>query len=174
MSPDDLVSIARIVRPHGTKGEVIAELETDFPERFSNVKSVYLCSTTSSSQVTKTLLESFWFHKGRVILKFAGYNNRSSAETLRSYRVKIPKEELVNLPEDTYYEFELIGCKVLKEDKSYIGEVIALMPTGSVPNLVVKGSDREYLIPFASAICIEVDISAKLIVISPPEGLLSL
>lgn len=173
---DQLVTIARIVRPQGIKGEVIADLETDFPERFADLDRVYLCSEKAS--VTEVGLEGFWFHKGRVVLKFEGYDTRNAAESLRNYSVKIAEDELVELPEDTYYEFELIGCKVFRVEAGrevIIGVVEALMPTGSVPNLVVRGEGgREYLIPFANAICPEVDTASKRIFITPPEGLLAL
>ncbi len=176
IEPEQLVTIARIVRPQGIKGEVIAELETDFPERFADLDKVYLCSEKGS--VTEVSLEDFWFHKGRVVLKFEGYDTRNTAETLRNYKVKIDEAELVELPEDTYYEFDLIGCRVVRVEAGrevFIGTVEALMPTGSVPNLIVLGeSGREYLIPFANSICPEVDTSSKRIVITPPEGLLAL
>lgn len=176
IEPSQLVTIARIVRPQGIRGEVIADLETDFPERFADLDTVYLCSEKGS--VTEVGLEDFWFHKGRVVLKLEGYDSRNAAEALRNYTIRIDEDALVELPEDTYYEFDLIGCSVLRVDAGReipVGVVEGLMPTGSVPNLIVRGKEgREYLIPFANAICREVDTSNKRILITPPEGLLAL
>ena len=79
---------------------------------------------------------------------------------------------MVELEADEYFDWELMGCKVETLDGEHIGNVSELMRTGGTELLVVEGEAKEFLIPFANAICVEVDIENKLIKIDPPEGLL--
>ncbi|MBL8148479.1 MAG: 16S rRNA processing protein RimM [Blastocatellia bacterium] len=170
---EELISVANIVRPQGIRGEVVAEIVTDFPERFEVLDSVYLCSKGVPLQ--RAELEGFWFHKGRIVLKFSSIDTRDQAEALRGFSVKIPRSSLVELPSDTYFEFDLIGCKVETLSGNTLGKVREIMPTGAAPLLVVESEEgKEILLPFADAICPTVDIASKLIVVKPPEGLLDL
>jgi 16S rRNA processing protein RimM len=105
-------------------------------------------------------------------LKFEGYDTVESGETLRNIEICIPEAEVVDLDEDEYFDWQLTGCKVETMDGTTIGEVKELMRTGGTELLVVQGETKEYLIPFAEAICVEVDIENELIRIDPPEGLL--
>jgi 16S rRNA processing protein RimM len=118
------------------------------------------------------IIERFWFQKDRVILKFDGFDNVDAAEPLRDIDICIPEAEAVKLDQDEFYDWELAGCKVETVDGISIGEVKELMRTGGTELLVVGSESKEYLIPFAEAICVEVDIENKLIRIDPPEGLL--
>src|SRR5262250_1121785 len=100
---DDLISVARIARPQGHRGEVIADLLTDFPERFARLDSVY--AKRADGRFLLLNLENSRLHKGRVALKFAGCDSVSAAEELRGASVMVPRDQLVELPEDTYYDF---------------------------------------------------------------------
>lgn len=167
----DLITIAYIARPQGLKGEVIATLETDFPERFADLESVFLLFP--NGKIIESPLEDYWLHKDRIVLKFPDINDRNAAETLREVTVKIPSSELVELPEEHYYEFDLIGCQVITNTGLELGIVKELMYTGPAPLLVIKGT-QEYLIPLAEEICYEIDIKQKKILVNPPQGLLEL
>lgn len=167
---EDLVAIANIVRTRGLKGEVVAEVLTDFPERFELLDTVIAIRPDGERAELK--IEKFWFQKGRVILKFAGHDTVESGETLRGVEICVPESDAVELEDDEYFDWQLAGCKVESTDGSHIGEVRELMRTGGTELLVVQGEAKEYLIPFAEAICVEVDIENKLIKIDPPEGLL--
>lgn len=167
----NLVTIACISRPQGLKGEVIARLETDFPERFDKLKNVFL--VFPNGKIEETFLENHWFHKGQVVLKFSLISDRNDAETLRNALVKIPESDLIELPKDHYYEFDLVGCQITTINGLEIGKVQELMYTGPAPLLIVRGT-KEYLIPLAEEICYEINIKEKKILINPPEGLLEL
>lgn len=166
----DLVAIARIVKPRGLRGEVVAEILTDFPERFEGLEAVTAVMPDAGLRELK--IEEHWFQSGRVVLKFAGVDTIELGETLRNAEICIPQSEAVELDEDEYYDFELVGCQVETLDGAEIGIVREIMRNGGTEILVVDGSEKEYLIPFANAICVEVDIENKLIRIDPPEGLL--
>jgi 16S rRNA processing protein RimM len=166
----DLVVVARIVRTRGLKGEVVAEILTDFPERFELLDTVTAVKETGEELDLK--IEKFWFQNGRVILKFAGYDSIESGETLRNAEICVPESEVVELDKGEYFDWQLVGCQVVTITNEQIGEVRELMRTGGTDLLVVQGEAKEYLIPFANAICVEVDIENKLIRIDPPDGLL--
>ena len=165
----DLVAIARIVKPRGLKGEVVAELLTDFPERFDGLENV--TAVRESGERAELKIEDHWFQKDRIVLKFAGFDTIESAETLRGVEICIPEDELVALADDEYYDWQLAGCSVETIDGKEIGTVRELMRTGGSELLVVDG-EKEFLIPFATVICVEVDIENKLVRIDPPDGLL--
>jgi 16S rRNA processing protein RimM len=176
--PSRFLAVARITRPQGRRGEVIAELASDFPDRFSALKSVYL--ENDGQAPSPVLLEDTWKHKGRIVLKFAGVNTIEAASRLRGRHVLIPFQDRTPLPEDSYYWSELVGCRVVltaDQRRDQLGTVTGVEPTGGVTLLHVApnaSGKNELLIPFARAICKRIDPEAKTIEIDPPEDLLTL
>lgn len=165
-----LVAVAKIVRPRGLKGEVVAEILTDFPERFETLEIV--TTVRPGGGRSKLTIEKFWFQNDRVILKFAGYDSVESGETLRDTEICVPESEAVALDDGEYFDWELAGCRVETVGGEPIGEVREMMRTGGTELLVIDGEIKEYLIPFAKSICVEVDVENKLIKVDPPDGLL--
>lgn len=166
----ELVAIANIVRTRGLKGEVVADVLTDFPERFELLDVV--TAVRESGERFELKIEKFWFQSGRVIFKFANYDSIESGEKLRNVEICVSESDAVELKDDEFFEWQLAGCAVETVDGTPIGKVRELMRTGGTELLVVQGETKEYLIPFATAICVEVDIENKLIKVDPPEGLL--
>lgn len=168
----ELVIIARAVRPRGLKGEIVAELLTDFPDRFEDVDELVLVSPRGER--TTKRLEDYWFQNDRVVLKLADYNDVDAAKELVGFKFAVPESERVLLPADHYYDWELEGCTV-KVGAETIGTVKSVLKTGGTEILVVADeSDKERLIPFADSIVVKVDAAQKTIVVDPPEGLLDL
>ncbi len=169
---DDLIVIARAVRTHGLKGEVVAELLTDFPERFQDVHELIVVSPAGERKPGE--LEDYWFQKNRVVLKLADYDDVDQAKELIGSDFAVLESERVPLDQDEYYDWELEGCTVKVGDES-IGEVSSVLRTGGAEILVVSDqSGKEQLVPLATPIVVEVNVAAKTIVIDPPEGLLEL
>ena len=168
----ELVVIARAVRARGLKGEIVADLLTDFPERFEDLEELVLVSPAGDRTVVE--LEDYWFQNDRVILKLADYNDVDAAKQLVGCEFAVPEQDRVPLPEDHYYDWELEGCEV-KVGSEVIGKVTSVLRTGGAEILVItdeKGSER--LVPLADSIVVEIDRAAKTIVVDPPEGLLEL
>lgn len=165
----DLVAVARIAKPRGLKGELVADILTDFPERFDGLKTVIAVMPDESRR--ELTLENHWFQSGRMVLKFVGINSIEDGETLRNAEICVPESDAVQLDEGEYFDWQLAGCRVVTVGGDEIGKVRELMRTGATEILVVDG-EKEYLIPFAEAICTEVDIENGVILIDPPEGLL--
>lgn len=167
---EELVAVARIVRTRALKGEVVAEMLTDFPERFDGLKVV--TAVRPGGEQSELIIEKFWFQNGRVILKFAGYDSIESSETLRDVEICVAESAAVELQMDEYFDWQLTGCTIETLQGETLGQVSGLMRTGGTELLTVEGMDKDYLIPFATSICVEVDIDGKRIVVDPPEGLL--
>lgn len=167
---DDLVAIAKIVKARGLRGELSADLLTDFPERFDDLERVYAVGNDGKS--TELKLEKFWFQNDRIILKFAGFDTIETAETLRGCEICVPESEAVELDEGEFFDWELIDCTIETVEGEKIGRVKEVMRTGGTEILVVAGAEKEFLIPFAETICTEIDVENKLIRVDAPEGLL--
>ncbi len=169
---DDLVVIARAVRTHGLKGEIVAELLTDFPERFEELEELILVSPSGDRKMVQ--LEDHWFQKDRVVLKLADCDHVDSAKQLVGHDFAVEESDRVPLEEDEFYDWELEGCTVKVGEKS-IGQVRSVMRTGGAEILVIADeAGNEHLVPLAASIVVEIDPAAKSIVVDPPEGLLEL
>ena len=167
---NDLVTIARVARPHGIRGEVTADILTDFPERFEGLEVV--TARLANAGRAELKIERFRFHQGRLMLKFSGISTIEAAEQLRNAEICIDEADAVELEADEYFDWELAGCRVVTLAGEELGSVAEVMRTGGTEILVIRGGEKEFLVPFAEAICVEVDIENKRIVVDPPEGLL--
>jgi len=167
---EDLVAIARIVKPRGLRGESVADVLTDFPERFDGLERV--TAVMPKGERLDLKIEDSWFQKNRIVIKFEGYDSVEAAETLRNADICIAESEAVELETDEFFDWELTGCRVETINGENVGTVREVMRTGGTEILVVAGDEKEFLIPFAETICVEVDVDKKLIKIDPPEGLL--
>ena len=170
------VTIARILRPHGRRGEVAAEILTDFPERLKTLRSVALWDGRSAPR--RVEVRSCWLSQsrgGQAIFHFEGFDSISDAEKLVGLEVQIPLSERVKLPSGSYYVTDLVGCEVRERDGAKIGTVRDVQFTGEdvagAPILVLDSPRGEVLIPLAKEICVHVDIGARIIEVILPEGL---
>ncbi|HLA10246.1 MAG TPA: ribosome maturation factor RimM [Pyrinomonadaceae bacterium] len=172
-TPEPLVAVARVVKKRGLKGELVAELLTDFPQRFERT-SKFVGVGPNEKRVALEL-EGHWFQKGRIVLKFKGYDSVESAAALIGYELAIPESERMPLDEGSFYDWELQGCIVKTSSGNRIGHVTGVLRTGGVELLVVEGEGRtEHLIPMVNSIVLNVDLGEREIFVDPPEGLLDL
>ena len=170
---DDLIVVAHLVKTRGLRGELVAYLLTDFPDRFEKLES--LIGVAPDKAQRSLQIEEQWFHGERLVLKFVGFDRIEEAQELVGYDLAVPATERIELPQDSFYEWELAGCRVETISGEYVGEVKAIMHTGGVELLsVVDAGGRDRLIPMAGDICVSIDVEKKLIRIDPPEGLLEL
>jgi 16S rRNA processing protein RimM len=167
---EDLVAIAKISKTRGLRGEVVAEVLTDFPERFEGLEEVI--GTLPGGKRLDLKIEGYFFQKGRIVLKFAGYDSIEEGENLRNAEISVPESEAVELETDEFYDWQLEACKVETICGETVGTVKELLRTGGTEVLIVSGPEKDFMIPFAESICVDVDVESKLIRIDPPEGLL--
>lgn len=165
------VTIARVARTQGRLGEVAAALLTDFPERFAVRKRLLALGAKGTRR--ELLLEDHWFHKGQVVLKFAGVDSISQAEELIGCEIQVPESERAELEADTFYVSDLTGCTVDDSGRE-IGKIEDVQfGSGEAPLLVVRGA-KEYLVPFASEYLVELDLKGRRISMKLPPGMLEL
>ena len=191
------VWLARIRRPQGRKGEVFAEILTDFPEKFAQRRQLWLLHDSvpeprphhsagsgaggppASHPPHSFQLTNHWLHKGGVVLHFAGVDSISAAESLAGLIVAIPREERAVLAEDEVYIGDLIGCALVDGAKAdapaMVGEIENVeRGAGPVPILIVRGTSGEVLIPFAKSYLRRIDLDARRVEMALPEGLTDL
>jgi len=166
----DLVGIARITKTRGLRGEVVADILTGFPDRFDNLEDVF--GLDDSDKVLELKLEKHWFQNERVVLKFVGFDSIETAESLKNTTICVSLDEVVELGEEEYFDWDLVGCRAIDLEGMELGVVKGVLRAGENENLIVQGKEKEHLIPFVKAICIKVDIENKVISVDPPEGLL--
>jgi 16S rRNA processing protein RimM len=172
------VSLARIRRTQGRKGEVFADILTDFPEKFADRRRLWLLAEAASGAPREVELVAHWLHKGGIVLHFSGVDSISAAETLSSLIVAIPLAERAALSDDEVYIADLIGCTlfdVAGEAPVRVGEIEDVdRSAGPVALLVVSGSTGEVLIPFAKSYLRNLNLAAKRVEMALPEGLTNL
>jgi len=175
LSDQDFITIARIVRAQGRHGEVVAEILTDFPERFSARKQVVLASESNAGR-REVELERSWPHKGKIVLKFRGVDSIEAAQSLAGCEVQILKSERADLEAGAFYAGDLIGCALWdhsSEPPRDIGMVEMLeWGAGSAPLLNVRRGAEQFQIPFAEEYIVRVNPGAKRIDVKLPAGLL--
>jgi 16S rRNA processing protein RimM len=185
--PAAWVWLARIRRPQGRKGEVFAEILTDFPEKFAERRQVWLLAADVSAaaaarpdaQTPRPVeLANHWLHKGGVVLHFGGVDSISDAEKLAALVVAIPQKERAELSEDAVYVSDLVGCTLVDvagAEEVAVGEIETVDRSGgAAPLLVVRGAKGEVLVPFAKGYLRKIDLEAKRVEMALPEGLIVL
>jgi 16S rRNA processing protein RimM len=168
--------LARLVRPQGRRGEVLADVLTDFPDRFADRRRLFLVSSeTSLSVVREAALENHWLHKGRVVLKFAGIDSINDADKLRGLLVAIPASERAALSGDSVYIGDLIGCEVIDVHATAKNVGVVVDVDSEAGLLLVKTPNGEEVqIPFAKAYLVTMDLAGKRIEMRLPAGLLDI
>jgi 16S rRNA processing protein RimM len=167
---NELVTVAQVVKPQGRKGEVVAKPLSDRPDRFTTMREVYVHHASGTVELKS--VTSVWPHKGRLVIKLDGVDTIDQAEALRGADLCVGVEELLTLPDHTYYHHELQGLRVETPSGETLGRVESLWDTGGeAVVLVVRDGETEHLIPFAAPFIEAVEPSSgRLIVRRPSTG----
>lgn len=176
MNWSQMVLVGRVVRPHGLRGQVVIAPETDFgDERFAPGARVFrlqggsvdgLTVTESFPQATRSGGGDRW------VVGFADVNSVDEAEALRGTELRIPEDARMPLGPDEYYLYDLVGCEVRTKAGGTVGRVQAVYTGAGGALLGVDRDGAEVLVPLVKAMCPEIDVAARRIVVDPPEGLL--
>jgi 16S rRNA processing protein RimM len=161
------LTIATVLAPFGLRGELKVRIETDFPERFAQLRRVYLGPDYKPFD-----FQGFRRHKAFGLLKLKGCDSRTEAEALRDCEVQIPTEEAMTLPPGEYYAYQVEGLAVHTEDGEYLGIVEEVLFTGSNAVYVTQGPRGEVLIPVLEEVVLQVDVEAGRMVVRLPPGLM--
>jgi 16S rRNA processing protein RimM len=166
------LAIGQVVGMHGVRGELKVEALTDDPLRFGQLDTVFI--GPDGGNAVAWPVSGYRLHKGRILLKLGGLEDRSTAEAFRGLLVQVPAEESVPLEEDEYYEHEILGLEVWTRAGEYLGRIEEILYTGANEVYVVRDAklDRgEILIPAIGDVVLAVDLEAGRMEIDLMEGL---
>lgn len=166
-----LITIGKVIKPFGVKGEMKIEPMTDFPERFKKLSRVYLVSP-SGKELLFDVRAVRYDASGVPYLLIQGYASPEKAKELNGWFIKVPQEEVVPLPEGSYYHFELIGMDVFDEGGGKLGTIVEVFETGSNDVYVMKRGKEEIYIPATKDVVKQVDRTRKRMVIHVVDGLM--
>jgi 16S rRNA processing protein RimM len=170
LDDENLVAVGRILRERGRIGELTAEIYSSQPGRAEKLKDVVLSLAGLKRPVQ---VERLWYHNGRPVFKFVGIDSISDAQTWRGADLLAPESERASPEPGAYSHADLIGCEIWAPEP--LGTVRGIEDYGSQVLLrVEKTAGGEMLIPFANAICREIDVARKIIRADLPEGLADL
>jgi 16S rRNA processing protein RimM len=172
MAPADALLVGRVARAHGNRGQVIVNLETDFPEERFVVGQPLQVEQHGRS--TERRITSVRFHQRRPIIGFEGVETMDDAEALAGAELKVPASAVAPLAVGIFYHHDLVGCEVRDTSGRSLGIVTRVDGPMERSTLVVDAPGGEVLVPLVAGICMEVDPKAKVIVVNPPEGLIEL
>ena len=180
----ELISIGKIVGTQGNKGEVKVFPLTDFPERFEKLKEVYL------GKGRRAEVEGFRYHKGRIILKFRGFDSLEKAQQLKDETIMLEEKDAVKLPQGSYFVHDIIGLDVFVLEGKYLGKIKEVLSTpgndiyviappasgSSSPEEPESGksgqTEKEILIPATKELVKKIDLEKRRMSISLMKGLI--
>lgn len=162
----DWVTIAILGKPRGNKGEVLALPLSDSPGRLESLERAFLFR--EETDLGEREVEKAWFHEARLVLKFAGINSISEAQTLQGCEVRVPMTERAPLAPGAVFVSDVIGCDLIDQSGKVLGRVTGWEDNG--PQALME-IDSDWLVPFTPGLCKEVDVSGKKITVELPEGL---
>ena len=169
----DRLTVGRIGKPQGLRGEVTVEVRTDAPDvRFADGASLL----TEPAERGPLIVESSREQNGRLMVAFVGVADRSQAELLRNTLLQVDAADVpASQDPDEFHDTQLVGLVAELPDGSRLGEVTEVLhlPQGDVLAVRREGAP-EVLVPFVRAMVPEVDVVGGRVVIDPPEGLLEL
>jgi len=164
--------VGRIARPHGIRGQVIVNPETDFPqERFAAGARLFVMR---GGAIEPFIVTTSRMQQGRPVIGIEGIGDVDAAQQVAGLELRVPVEELVALPEGTFYHHDLVGCVVVTVEGRQVGTVRSVEGDAGNTRLIVQTDTGELLIPLATQICTAIEPADKRIVIAPPQGLLEL
>jgi len=168
----DRIAIAQVDRVRGLIGEVVVTVHADDPSRMSELGNVYLEGAAGGWEEITIL--GFKRLGERAVLRLSGYDTPEKAKSLVGRELFVDRETSTPAPAGRYYAYQLIGLEARLEDGTPVGLVEEVLGQPMQDLLVIRGRSGEFLVPFVPAICTQIDVQARTMVLNPPEGLLDL
>jgi 16S rRNA processing protein RimM len=165
----ETVTVGRVLRPHGVRGEVVVEVLSDVPGRFERGSS--MLGAREGGRAVRLTVAASRDHKSGAVVRFEGHEDRDRAEELRGLWLEVPRAEVPPAPEGTYYHYELLGCRAFSGGED-LGEVVEVREDGGGLLLIVKDGERQVPVPFVREFLREVDVAGARIELDLPPGLI--
>lgn len=168
---EDSVEVGRIHSAHGVRGEVSVEPYSDVAERFApGAELTAVGGRGAPGRSRGVVVRAVRPHRGALLVRFDGVEDRDAAAQLAGATLEVPRAAVPDPPAETWYYFQLVGCRCHDRTQGDLGEVIDVVEDGGGLLLDVRDRERRLLIPFVRALVEEVDPEAKRIVLALPEG----
>lgn len=168
------VTVGRVLRPHGLRGDVVVEVLSDVPERLAPGSRLAAVADTEAQAAPAIELEvaASRAHGAGRLLRFAGRADRDAVEELRGLWLTVERAAVPAPPEGTYYHYQLVGCRVRDAEAGELGEVVDLVEDGGGLLLLVSDGARQVPVPFVASFLAEVDVAGGRIELALPPGFL--
>jgi 16S rRNA processing protein RimM len=167
--PEDLIAVGRVVDSWGREGLLKITPITSFPEKLPDKREVWLWRDDFGAK--KYDVRGGRFDGRHVLLGLEEVADTSGAKSLKGSLVMVDHENLESLPEGTYYQHQIIGLTVRKEDGTELGTITEILPTGAVDVYIIKKEDGEVMLPAAREFIVRIDLDSGVMVVRPPDGL---
>ena len=169
-SVPELITVGRVRKPHGVRGEVLVDVLSDVEGRFVAGSTVEMVWPTGRRQ--SACISSVRGSKTNVIVLFEGFESREQAEELRSAALEVDRTRVPSAPRGAFYFFELVGCDCFDEHLGELGRVSQVLEDGGGLILEVSTVGSNLLVPFVESYLKEVDVANRRIDLELPEGLI--
>lgn len=173
MTEPRFLTVGRVLRPHGVRGELVLEVLTDFPGALLD-KTVYVTQIGGEDAASPTREEvaSLRRNRGRLLIRFAGCDDRQAADAFRGWLVQIDASQAEPLGEGRFYQHQIVGLRAISQEGRPLGQVSAILETGANDVYVVRTPDAsELLLPAISTVVKKIDLEAGEMIVHLPEGL---
>jgi 16S rRNA processing protein RimM len=159
------VMVGQMCKPHGVKGEILMEIQTDFPQRLRTGKEIYIGPEHKPFRIASRRL----VEKG-LLLSFSGFDDCDQVAVLTNQAAFVRADSLPALPEGEYYHHQLLGLLVCDQAGTPLGKLGEIIETGANDVYVVQAADgKEILLPVVPEVILEVNLKAGVMKVNPPE-----
>lgn len=163
--------LGHVASKYSFKGEVLIKLDTDYPEEYLEMESVFV---QLEQDLVPFFIDAARWHNGTLRVKFEGVDTEQAATALVGKSLFRPLDELPELAEDEYYYHELIGFKVIDSSFGLVGELVGVNDDAAQAIFVIDRSGIEILIPAVDPIIDQINKQTQEIKITAPKGLIDL
>lgn len=151
-----MIAVGKILKPHGTRGDLKAECFMDSPDCFKKIKRVYIDNSSLPFDVKKIIPL-----KDCLLLTLVGINDMDSAEKYRGMILYCNEEDMPEPDQGRYYVSDIIGCSVVADGKTF-GKVIDILQYGSADVIVLSDKGKQHMFPWVKALQAKINLDAKL------------
>lgn len=175
MTSGEFITLARVVKTQGRHGEVAVEVHSDVPGRFTEGMKLFALPPGAGGTRSELQIEALWPHQKLLVLKFAGIDSMTQAETLVKSELQVPSSQRARLDEGWNYVSDLVGCTVLDHGRE-IGRIEDVQfGAGEAPLLIVADrTGKKFDVPFAEEYLEGLDPAAKQVRMNLPDGILGI
>ena len=170
MRKEDCFYLGKIVRKHSFRGEIVAKLDSDNPEIYTELESVFV---ELGKNLVPFFIEDIRLQKeNQLRIKFEDVDDDKDANMLLKCALYLPQEILPELSGKQFYYHEVIGFPVYDIDHGYLGELVGINEATAQPLFEIKSEDQEILIPMLDEFIVEIDRKENKLILKAPEGLI--